>query len=88
MVSVYFVNLFTFLCYKGISSVNGTLRDDHSFNRSSDREVRHLVQACDMCNKLRCVGLSQSQSHAALISAPKVCEILNKTESNSNGNYV
>ena len=25
--------------------MNGTLRDDHSFNRSSDREVRHLVQA-------------------------------------------
>ncbi|KAJ7390208.1 hypothetical protein OS493_026718 [Desmophyllum pertusum] len=24
---------------KGISSLNGTLRDDHSFNRSSDREV-------------------------------------------------
>lgn len=24
---------------KGISSLNGTLRDDHSFNRSSDREI-------------------------------------------------
>ena len=28
---------------KGISSLNGTLRDDHSFNRSSDREVKSFL---------------------------------------------
>lgn len=41
---------------KGISSVNGTFRDDHSFNRSSDREIElrtKMVEAKYQEDKLK-----------------------------------
>ena len=34
-----FLNCSLLLSSKGLSSINGTFRDDHSFSRSSDREV-------------------------------------------------
>jgi len=41
--------------------VNGTFRDDHSFNRSSDREVTLHVAACALTDSSHCSLISEGQ---------------------------
>ena len=52
--SIYFDCYLSYCCFEGISSVNGTFRDDHSFNRSGEvmcKEVFIYISS-NVCNKI------------------------------------
>lgn len=48
--------------------MNGTFRDDHSFNRSSDREVTLNVAACALTDSSHCALISKHQVPNGLFS--------------------